>query len=561
MYHNKKAPSVFLSAVGLGTILFFSSFSDGQVFAKESRDLMENVEYEGGEAYHNEGDMTLTEDYTLPEDTYLNWYDGSLTIASGVTLTIPGSSFLNVSNPEDRFIVEEGATIRIEGDPVRDEAEEGENNPLCHLFVYGAQTQIDGLIESENAGPVFRCNKVYLNGTIHSVQQLFMTEQCQVIIMGGEYMTEMKSPVKEVYTDFYESVIEVKGGRFSSDKMKEFLRPEYALERQADGTFEVVMQEDAENTPASVTADIPAEAVGMRERAEQIWEYAKRLFMEAEQDSIQGDGTWVNGDIVVVILCVAVVIICLILVIIDFIRSPLKKKLKILIELAIAFVVVGGGIWFLWNQTQQELTEGAQAAREEKYRDYEETAVPSPISLENKYAELNGMDVYPEGIYLVGRDLEPGMYFFESNDPVYRTNERPIYYIYSSQTPDFHDKEVGAWVRRSYLELKEGSYIRVIGANFVKAGEQPVYEAEDKEGAYVYSAGEYLVGYDIVPGTYQMTAAPYDVTVADKTLDNSSMNFTVYDGISYEGGPTEVTLSDGQHVYVYVDVVMKLEKN
>lgn len=39
------------------------------------------------------------------------------------------------------------------------------------------------------------------------------------------------------------------------------------------------------------------------------------------------------------------------------------------------------------------------------------------------------------------------------------------------------------------------------------------------------------------------------------------MNFTVYDGISYEGGPTEVTLSDGQHVYVYVDVVMKLEKN
>lgn len=62
MYYNKKAPSVFLSAVGLGTILFFSSFADGQVFAKESRDLMENVEYEGGEAYHNEGDMTLTAD-------------------------------------------------------------------------------------------------------------------------------------------------------------------------------------------------------------------------------------------------------------------------------------------------------------------------------------------------------------------------------------------------------------------------------------------------------------------------------------------------------------------
>lgn len=116
----------------------------------------------------------------------------------------------------------------------------------------------------------------------------------------------------------------------------------------------------------------------------------------------------------------------------------------------------------------------------EKFRDYEETRVPTAIVLENKEAELNGMDVYPEGIYLIGRDLEPGMYFFESNDPVYRTDERPLFYIYSSQTPDFHNKEVGAWVQRSYLELKEGSYIQVIGANFV-------------------------------PGTYQMTTAPYDV--------------------------------------------------
>ncbi len=38
---------------------------------------------------HEYGDGILVEDYTLPEDTNFHWYNGTLTIAEGVTLTIP----------------------------------------------------------------------------------------------------------------------------------------------------------------------------------------------------------------------------------------------------------------------------------------------------------------------------------------------------------------------------------------------------------------------------------------------------------------------------------------
>lgn len=549
MYNHKKSWYGLLSGICLGIFLL----SGGQVYAKESSDLMENVEYNNGDLIHPEGDVTLTADYTLPENTYLNWYGGSLTIASGVTLTIPETSFLNISSPGETFYVEEGACIRIEGAPRVNEEEEG--NPVCHLLVYATKTRMEGTIESENAGMVCRVNKTYLHGTIHAAQQFLMTDQCQVSITGGEY-TSGKMPMKEEYTDYYESVIEISGGRFQSDKVKSYLLSEYVLEKQEDGMYEVVLQgspQEGENRGEEAESASKPESI--KAYASQIWEYAKNLFTEAKQDSIQGDGSWVNGDIVVVILCVAVVAISLLLVLIDFIRSPFKKKFKILAELIIAFGVVGGGIWFLWNQVQKEQS----LQSKDKYAGYEASLVPGRLTLENKDAELNGMEVYPAGIYLVGQDVEPGIYFFEAENPVYQGEKRPIYYVYGSDTPDFKDKEVGAWIKRSYLELTKGRYIRVIGANFVKAKEQPAYEADEKDSAGIYPAGEYLVGYDIAPGTYQMTVVPYEALMADRVLDDKSMNFTAYDAVSYEGGPTEVTLEDGQHLYVPVETSVKLE--
>jgi len=517
----------------------------GEAAGIESGDLMEGVEYEEGEAFHREGDMLLTSDYTMPENCCLHWYSGDLTIAARVTLTIPEGSFLDISTPvENVFVVEEEACIRIEGAP---QVDEEEGSPVRHLTVYGAKTQIDGRIESENAGITCRYNKTYLNGTIHAAQPFLLTEQCQVHITGGEYSSGMKRPITELYAGYYESVIEISGGRFSDNRLKNYLMPGYALEKQADGMYAVVFHGEGEQAGA----DNFAKSAGMKERAAQIWEYAEELFNEAKQDSIRADGSWINGDIVVVILCVGTVGICLLLVLIDFVRSPLKKKFKIVAELIIAFGIVGGGILFLWNQIQ-----GEQRGQEEaKHAGYEKNAVPDAMLFQNETAELNGLEVYPEGIYLVGQDLEPGTYFFEAGNP---ESECPTYYVYCSDTPDFTEKEVGAWIMRSYLELKEGSYIRVIGANFVRAGEQPAYEPEVQAGEHIYLPGEYLVGYDIVPGTYQMTVDPYDITITDVILDDESMNFTDYDGRSYEGGPTEITLKAGQHLYVHVGVTVRL---
>lgn len=96
------------------------------------------------------------------------------------------------------------------------------------------------------------------------------------------------------------------------------------------------------------------EAPSLKERMEDIFDYAKGIFMEAKSDSITEDGEWVNGDIVVVILCIAVVLIIVLYIIFDFIRSPFRKKIKILVELALAIGIVGGGLWFLWNQALNE---------------------------------------------------------------------------------------------------------------------------------------------------------------------------------------------------------------
>lgn len=140
MYNHKKSWYGLLSGICLGIFLLSGALSGGQVYAKESSDLMENVEYDNGDLIHPEGDVILTADYTLPENTYLNWYGGNLTIASGVTLTIPETSFLNISSPGETFYVEEGACIRIEGAPRVNEEEEG--NPVCHLLVYATKTRM-----------------------------------------------------------------------------------------------------------------------------------------------------------------------------------------------------------------------------------------------------------------------------------------------------------------------------------------------------------------------------------------------------------------------------------
>lgn len=94
---------------------------------------------------HHEGDVILVEDYTLPENTTLGWYNSNLTIASGVTLTISEGSLLEIAAGKNRlFLLEEGATIRILGEP-----ELNEYGALkARLDILHMNAEINGTIES-----------------------------------------------------------------------------------------------------------------------------------------------------------------------------------------------------------------------------------------------------------------------------------------------------------------------------------------------------------------------------------------------------------------------------
>lgn len=497
--------------------------------AEEYTDLTEGAEYsDDGVLYHPDGDGILISDYTLPENMRFEWYNGNLTIASGVTLTIPEGSMLFVSNETQlKFTLEEGACIRIEGAP--DINEWGE--PKERLEILFAKAYINGTIESDSTGIHCRYSKVYLNGTIHSVQPAVLARECQVSVLGGEYLSNSaNNPIMNMDPDC-QSVIEIRGGVFSGKGDRSYLLQGYTYEEHPNGVIAAPIPS------ASETSTVNEEKGIVKEQIQGIIDYAKGLFMEAKSDSVTEDGNWLNGDIIVVILCVATVLIILIYVIFDFIRSPWKKKIKILLELIIAIGLVGSVLWYFWNQAVGE--QQKSSANDS----YQEDTLPEKILIKNNASLLNDLEAYPEGIYHVGKDLEPGIYFFEASDP----NESNVcFYIYFSRKEDFKEKEVGAWVRRCYVELKNGEYIHVQDANFVKSGEQPAYQSQQEATAITYPKGEYLVGYDIMPGSYQVETEN-DICVRDTAINGSEVNFSIYSRENYMNGD-HIELKEGQYV-------------
>lgn len=494
--------------------------------AEEYTDLTEGAEYEeDGVFYHPDGDGILVSDYTLPENMYFGWYNGNLTIASGVTLTIPkGSTFYISPGMDFEFTLEEGATIRIEGEPEVNEW----GDPKERLQISFTKAYINGTIESESTGIHSDHNKLYLNGTIHSAQSAVLARECQVFVLGGEYLGG-KTPIRNMDPDC-QSLIEIQGGVFSGSVDSNYLSRGYTYEKHENGVMVIPISSETETTNA--------DSITIKERITGIMDYATGLFMEAKSDSITEEGSWLNGDIVVVILCVATVVIILLYVIFDFIRSPWKKKLKILLELVIAIGLVGGILWYFRNQAVKE-----QQKDSINYTSYEEETVPEKVLVQNDASLLKNLEAYPEGIYQVGKDLEPGVYFFESSDP---DESDACFYIYFSRKEDFAEKEVGAWTRRCYVELKNGDYIYVQDANFVKCKEQPAYQPDQQGAVITYPKGEYLVGYDIMPGSYQVETQN-DIYIRDTAITGAEVNFSIYNQESYVNGDT-IDLKEGQYI-------------
>lgn len=510
--------------------------------AEEYTDLTEGAEYgEDGTFYHPDGDGILISDYTLPENMYFGWYHGDLTIASGVTLTIPkGSTFQISSGMNFEFILEEGATIRIEGEPEVNEW----GDPKERLQISFTEAYINGTIESESTGIHSDHNKLYLNGKIHAVQSAVLARECQVFVLGGEYLDgNAKTPIQNMDPDC-QSLIEICGGVFSGSGVHNYLTPGYTYKENKNGVIVVPIASEMETT------ELNTDSITIKERISGIIDYTKGLFIEAKNDSITKEGSWLNGDIVVVILCVATVVIILLYLIFDFIRSPWKKKLKILLELVIAIGLVGGILWYFWDQAIKE-----QQKDNINNASYQEETVPQKVLIQNNASLLKDLEAYPEGIYQVGKDLDPGVYFFEASDP---TESDACFYIYFSRKENFEEKEIGAWVRRCYVELKDGDYIYVRAANFIAKGDQPAYSSNQQEDVITYPKGEYLVGYDIMPGSYHVETQN-DIYIRDTAITGTEVNFSIYNQESYVNGDS-IELKEGQYINTGIWGSMTLTK-
>ncbi|MBR5799287.1 MAG: hypothetical protein IKY23_04415 [Lachnospiraceae bacterium] len=543
----------------------------------EYTDLMADAVYREDENgyVHEYGDGILVEDYTLPEDTNFHWYNGHLTIAEGVTLTIPEGSSLEISIQKDAsenpfFLLEEGATIRILGEKQFDEY--GAYVPRLN-FIY-TKAYINGTIESKAQGMDAWGADFRLNGNIYSDGPALHIEQSEVAFTGGEYLTGDSPVILKKYEQEYENIVTISGGVFSQNMEKGMLAPNVEMKKKDDGTFEAIALPESgqEPTEEGDKTDAASGAMGSTSaKAKGAWETlkdlckkgiekAKEVYAEAVAENGGVANAWKNKEFLVCMILVFGIACAVLYCIYDFIRAPFKKKLKLLWEAVLVLVIVGGGYYLIWQYVIGDMADEQTLTRPT----YSEEQTIEKVFVKDNRSALSGMEAYGPGIYAVGKDIAPGVYFFEAEDVSQRICP---FYIYFSKTPDFAEKEIGLWDTRSFVELEEGWYVTVRGANFVPAGEQKAYEPSQVDSGFVYGTGEYQVGRDITPGTYTYEPAneeTFVLQVRDSAISADEVawsNYTMYSGETYDMSREEnsFTLREGQSLTVgaWSNVVLK----
>ncbi len=555
---QRKLQKLLLGLLFCFACLFVFSI-DGYAASGEYTDLMAGAEYDNANDryFQSEGDGILTSDYTLPENTMLQWHGGNLTIASGVTLTISEGSCLemtadSITGKSRYFVLEEGATIRILGETALNE--HGALKERLNLIHINAE--INGTIESDVQGFDASCCDLRLNGTIHSNGPALCVEQCEITFLGGEYLTNGNAVIERKYEQAFACIVTVRGGVFSKDMGKNNLADGVKMNRRADGTYEaiVIPQENSDNTE-SESGNSEKQESGILAQIKSFWlgvvEKAKEVLGEAIAANGGIKEAWKKPEFIVCMIMTFGIVAGFVYCVYDFIRAPWKEKLKLLKEYIIVIVVVGGGFGLIWQYVNKDI-EKQQALTRPQYS--EDTEVVKTL-IEDELSCMNGLEAYGPGIYQVGKDIQPGVYYMEADDK--NANIAP-YYVYFSQTPDFEEKEVGIWVSRSFLKLEKGWYVTVIGAHFVEAGRQKAYEPSEKDGIFVYPAGEYLVGQDLAPGTYSYEPANEEtfwMQIRDGAITAEEVSWTKYaveDYNYYDMAtiPTTITVTEGQSITV-----------
>ncbi len=462
--------------------------------------------------------VTLTGDYVLEPGKIYGLY--GMTIPSGVTLTIPAGSLLQLSCGP--FLLEEGAKIIIQGEPDT----YLENEPDSPLRFYRNDVELNGTIESSITG--FMSDKSYftMRGTIHCALDCAISHSGCFLFEGGSYCVDRGMLIRE--SSDMESFVRATGGSFSPAPLDAWLTDGYEAIRQADGSY--LIEESS---------------AGELSQAEQFLKKAKGIIRYNAKDHQM----WIALGFLAI---VAVYMVYM------FLRQSLKSKLISLIAVAFAC----GFVWYsMLGVWEKQKVAGAT--------EYSEDNIPSTEQIKDEAADtsLAGLEVYAPGIYLVGRDLEPGEYYLESDGTADRFDSNDLY-VYFSDTKDFLRPDVFAGFGRAFLELEDGQYVMVKKAYFVRADETASQQILDESGSQILLRdGEFIVGRDIAPGVYTLSneLGEYNIIqVGDDTLRRKDVCWDEYISTDSEtffelgvpGGITETPafeLKEGQHVHAHLN--------
>ena len=156
------------------------------------------------------------------------------------------------------------------------------------------------------------------------------------------------------------------------------------------------------------------------------------------------------------------------------------------------------------------------------------------------------------GMYVVGKDIDPGLYFLEGSQTTEGT-----FYLFEEDTSDaYHIDAVVSFFGNYFAELEKGDII--IFSTPRDSVMYPVALAT-VEVADPIQSGLYRVGTDIPAGTYTVTyqaGAPSEATQEPGVFVMKDLDWDDDSVLEYyyliEGGSHTVTLKDGQYVELFL---------
>ncbi len=129
-----------------------------------------------------------------------------------------------------------------------------------------------------------------------------------------------------------------------------------------------------------------------------------------------------------------------------------------------------------------------------------------PVNIQTSISE--------DGVYLVGKDIAPGIYKFVTKDPNVYYDETEIN-VYDNLKFNWSGTYMGTYEPYGYIEIKESDL--AVGIKGLKLTKESYKEVPTNIKTSV-SDGIYVVGKDIAPGTYEITTSrTFDCTVSKKS--------------------------------------------